>query len=83
MERTQILWPSGTVAPSAIWFVPAESENIRPPVALTVAGGPDRRRLPVLVLTVNGPTTLPAGPLNCGGVMVRLGGGGSFSGPAL
>ena len=35
------------------------------------------------VLTVNGPTTLPAGPLNCGGVMVRLGGGGCASGPAV
>ena len=37
----------------------------------------------MLVLTVNGPSTLPAGPLNCGGVMVRLGGGGWASGPAV
>jgi hypothetical protein len=84
VERTQISVPDGTVAPLAIGFVAAESENISPPVARTVAGGALRRRWPglLLVLTVKGPSTLPAGPLTDGGVMVRLGFDGSISGPA-
>ena len=86
MERIQIFCPDGTVAPLAIGTVPAASENMLPPVAVTVASpvprGRRRRRCPVLVLTVNGPTALPAGPLTLGGVMVRLGGGGWISGPS-
>ncbi len=86
MERIQICFGVETVAPLAIGTVPAASENMLPPVAVTVASpvarGRRRRRCPVLVLTVNGPTTLPAGPLTLGGVMVRLGGGGWMSGPS-
>ena len=63
------------MAPFAIGTVPAASENISPPVAVTVAGG-------WLVVTVNGPSTLCAGPLTCDGVIVRLGFGCSPTGPA-
>ena len=75
VERTQIFWPDGTLAPLAIGTVPAASENILPPVAVTVAGG-------WLVVTVNGPSTLCAGPLTYDGVIVRLGAGCSPTGPA-
>src|SRR5580704_4504844 len=87
VDLTQIFWPDGTVAPSGIRIVAAASENMSAPVAVTVAsraarGRPRWRRTPAFVLRVNGPSTLPAGPLTCEGVSVRLGGGGSTSGPS-
>ena len=54
-------------------MVAAASENISPPVAVTMAGG-------WLVVTLNGPSTLWAGPLTGDGVIVRLGFGCSPTG---
>jgi hypothetical protein len=51
------------------------------PVPLTVAD--IEAPLLSLALIVNGPTIDPAGPLSTAGVIVRLGGGGCVSGPAL
>ena len=50
VERTQIFWPDGTVSPLAIFIVPAGSEYILAPVAVTAAGGWS-------VVTVKGPST--------------------------
>ena len=74
-DLSQIWVPPATVSPSLIGWVPAASLYIDAPVADTFAS--------TLESTLNGPTVCPVSPVLVDGEMLRLGGGGCSSGPAL